>query len=370
MSPRIYLDHNACTPVDPRVLERFAEAEEACPANPGSLHRSGRKSRSALENAREDIADALGVAATEITFVSGGTEANNTVVHGAGDPSLPVLLAPVEHPSVLAAAERRGARWWQVDPGGRAIVREPDADVGLVCLVHAQNETGVMQPIDEATALARAMGVPFHVDASQSLGRIPVSGVFERADSVAISSHKLGGLRGLAVLWCRASRPLRPLVVGGSQEQGMRAGTPSPGLAAATALAIRLAVEETEARGRAMDQARAAFEAGLADDLRMRRLTNGAAVPNTVMYLFEELDGRSLLPALDLAGVEASQGSACSTGSPTPPPVLAAMGIDDDDARRCVRFSFGWHTSYEDATAAAGIVSETVRSLQARSSHA
>ena len=203
MSSRIYLDHNACTPVDPRVLERFLEVERACPANPGSLHRAGRRARSVLEQARQEIAEVLGIASEVVTFVSGGTEANNTVVRGRGDPSLPVLLAPVEHPSVLAAAEDRGAVWWQVDASGRALIEPPSVAVGLLCLVHAQNETGVVQPVESALGLAREVGVPLHVDLSQTLGRIDIELLLREADSLAVSAHKLGGLRGLAVLIAR-----------------------------------------------------------------------------------------------------------------------------------------------------------------------
>lgn len=348
------------------MLERFVQVEQECPGNPGSLHHSGRKSRAVLENARGEIAEALAVEPSQVTFVSGGTEANNLVVRGCGDPSLPVLVAPVEHPSVLAAAEQRGAAWWLVDSSGRAVVQAPANPVGLACMVHAQNETGILQPVEEAIVLARDLGVPLHVDLSQSLGRVPVAEVVSGADSLAISSHKVGGLRGLAILIARGSETLRPLLVGGNQEHGLRAGTSSPALAAATALAVRLAIKECETRATAMRKARERFEEALAPELLRRRLTNGNSLPNTVMYLFDEVDGRSLLPALDLAGIEASQGSACSTGSPTPPRVLSAMGINEDDARRCVRFSFGWRTTPEEAARAGAIVSKVVHQLQSQ----
>ncbi|MHC4077087.1 MAG: aminotransferase class V-fold PLP-dependent enzyme, partial [Planctomycetota bacterium] len=144
---KFYFDHNACVPTDDRVLARFQEVEALCPGNPGSLHASGRQARAMVEQARAEVADALGVAADDVLFVSGGTEANNLIVFGAGDPKLPVLLAPLEHPSVLDAAELRGQVPWQVSELGEAVVVPPDRPVGLVCLVHGQNEVGTLQPV-------------------------------------------------------------------------------------------------------------------------------------------------------------------------------------------------------------------------------
>lgn len=362
----IYLDHNACTPVDARVLERFTEVERDCPANPGSLHRAGRAAAAALERARDAVARALAAEPDQVVFVSGGTEANNIAVRCQGDPTLPVLLAPLEHPSVLGPAEDRGAIWWSVDEGGRAVVLRSTTEVGLVCMVHAQNEIGTLQPIAAAAAVAQSHAAPLHVDVSQSLGRVPITDVLESADTIAVSPHKAGGLRGLAVLVARRPQQLRALMRGGSQERGLRPGTGSPALAAANALAIELALDEQVLRGRAMANARQRFESALDPTVRRRRLGSGEALPNTVMLLFEGVDGRNLLPALDLAGVEASQGSACSSGSPEPPRVLSAMGLSEADARRCVRFSFDWHIEPDTAEHAAAIVSDAVRKLQSQ----
>lgn len=359
---KFYLDHNSGTPVDERVLERFLEVERACPGNPGSAHAAGRRARAALEQARHDIAAALGVGDDAVTFVSGGTEANNTAVLGLGDPSLPVLLGPIEHPSVLRAAEDRGAVWWEVDAGGRVRVAAPRAPIGLVCLTHGQNEVGALQPIAEAAAVAAACRVPLHVDVSQTLGRLPMDPVVAVADSLTVSPHKLGGPRGLGVLIARDPGAVRPLIRGGSQEQGRRAGTPSPALAAAAALAIELGIREQAERARAMRAAREAFENAV-QQVPHRRLTSEPSIPNTLMLSFEGLDGRILLPALDLAGVEASQGAACSTGAPTPSRALLAMGLTESEARCSVRFSFGWRAEIEHAARAGAIVVQVVRDL-------
>ena len=358
---RFYFDHNACTQADDRVLARFLEVEALCPSNPGSLHESGRRARAMVEQARAEVASALGVRADELLFVSGGTEANNMIVLGAGDPGLPVLLAPVEHPSVLEAGAQRGRVLWEVDRCGAAVVAPPDENVGLICLVHGQNEIGTLQPVAAAAALARDLGAPLHVDVSQTLGRCPLADVIGVATSVTLSTHKAGGVRGAGVL-INKNPDLRPLFCGGGQQQGQRPGTESPALAVASALAITLAIEEQPARSANMLAARAAFATELPNSTTWITPKNNS-LPNTLMCLFQDVDGRMLLPALDMAGVEASQGSACSSGSPTPPPVLHAMGMNDQEARACVRFSFSQHTTPEQASRGGRIVHDVISRL-------
>ena len=341
--PAIFLDHNAGTPVDPRVLERFLQVERECPANPGGLHTPGRRARGALEEARREVAAVLDAEPDQVLFVSGATEANNLVVGGVGDQALPVLCGDVEHASVAGPAQRRGRVDLDVDERARLVVERPAVEVGLLAAVHAQSEVGTLQPIARLGGLAADLGVPFHVDAAQSVGRLPLDEVLEHADSVAFSTHKAGGLRGGSMLLLRNDRVRpSPLIVGGAQEGGLRPGTTSPSLAAATALAIRLAVEEREQRADQMRAARDRFVEVLRSESSGRLLTPlDEALPNTAMWWFPVADGRALLLGLDLAGVHASQGSACTTGSPEPPAVLRAVGLDVDDARRCVRFSFG-----------------------------
>jgi cysteine desulfurase len=334
---RIDLDHNSGTLPDPRVLARFVDVEGQGLANPSSLHESGRRARAVLEEARREAAEALGTDPDEVVFVSGGTEGNNLAVRGLGDPTLPVLLAPLEHPSVLEPAKARGIVAWNVDRGGRAIVTPPEREVGLVTLVHAQGELGTLQPIAAAAELARGLGVPFHVDAAQTLGRVPVEAALAAADTVSFATHKAGGLRGMSLFVSRrhAGPTLRPLLLGGGQEGGLRAGTPSVALAAATALAVTLAVRECPARAEAMRRARDAFVARLPTD-SARVLTTEPALPNTVLVLCDVPDGRAILPALDLLGVAASQGAACSSGASRPPAALEALGFTEDEARRAV----------------------------------
>lgn len=364
---RFHLDHNATTAVDARVLDCFVAIESAHPANPASLHTAGRAARAIVEDSRQRIAEALRVDVGDVLFTSGGTEANNLAVAGLGDPDLPVLLAEVEHPSVREVACRRGARWLGTDREGRAVVADVDERIGLLCMVHGQSEVGTLQPVGAAAALAHSLGVSMHVDAAQTLGRVGLDEVLAVAGSVTLSPHKCGGLRGCGVLVVRdATARLRPLLHGGGQESGLRPGTQSPALCAATALCIELALREQPTRAVTMAAARDAFVAALAASAADVQLLTPMhdSLPNTVMLRARDVDGRTLLPALDLAGIEASHGSACSAGSPTPPSVLAAMAIVDRDARACVRFSFARDARRDDATRAGEVAAVTIARLQ------
>ena len=363
---QIDLDHDATTPVDPRVLDRFLGVEAACPGNPSSAHAAGRRARLVLEDARTEVATALGIDSDAVVFVSGGTEANHCAIRGLGDATLPLLTSIGEHKSVHAAAESRGLVLWKIDREARAVVERPLEGVGLVALGHAQGEVGALQPIRAAAELARELGVPFHVDAAQTLGRVPLLEPLRSADTVSISAHKAGGLRGASVLLVLGARP-RPLLTGGGQEGGLRSGTVSPSLAAATARAIALAVAELGPRAAAMRAARDALAEELDERVPLERLTpHGEELPNTLLVRFPGIDGHALLPALDLAGVLASAGSACSSGAPEPPAVLLAMGYAVADARCCVRFSTAPATGIETARDAARRIAAVVDRLRAR----
>jgi cysteine desulfurase len=362
-----YCDFNAGAPVEPDVLERFLAVERDAPGNPASVHGPGRRARAVLETAREQIAAALGVAADCVLFTSGGTESANLAVHGLGDPRLPVLLSDAEHPAVMEPARARGIVPWRVDEHGEARVEDPRCAVGLICLVHAQSELGTLQPVADAAALSKRLGVPMFVDAAQALGRVPLEVALERADAVALSPHKCGGLRGHGVLVVRdAAARLRPMLRGGGQEQTLRPGTQSPALAAANALAIERAVREQPWRAAKMASARTSFLRGLRDSAAGHRVLTPLerSVSNTAMIAFSHIEGRNLLPALDLSGIHASHGSACSSGSPTPPQILMALGLAADAARACVRFSFGFRDSSDDAERAGRRAGDVVAALQ------
>lgn len=366
MSPdaeSVFCDFNAGAPVLPEVLERFLAVERDCPANPASAHGPGRRARAVLEQARADIAAALGLANDDVVFTSGGTEAANMAVLGLGEPTLPVLLAETEHPAVFESAQVRGTVLWAIDREGRAMVAAPRTPVGLLALVHGQSELGTLQPVAEAAALAATLGVPWVVDAAQTLGRVDLTEPVRAGATVILSPHKCGGMRGHGVLAGRdlAAR-LRPQLRGGGQELGLRPGTQSPALAAANALAIGLATREWRERARIMADNRSAFLQGLqqsgVEHVVLTPLSE--SLPNTVMVQFVGVEGRSLLPTLDLQGVHASHGSACSSGAPTPPRVLRAIGLADREARAVVRLSFDWRDRSLALTAAALRIGRTL----------
>jgi cysteine desulfurase len=367
--PHYFLDHNAGTTVDPRVLERFLEVEARCPGNPSSLHEAGRRARSELEAARQQVGQALGFDGDDILFTSGGTEANNLAVRGLGRLDLPVLLAPVEHASVWEPAQVRGCILWAVDPHGRAQITAPSQPVGLACLVHGQSEVGTLQDVVGAAKLCTSHSIPLHVDAAQSLGRVSLAEISSVATSLALAPHKAGGLRGTGILCVRAAAEnLQPLLRGGGQERGLRPGTTSPAMAAAAALAVSLAIAEQPIRAQRMAQAQATFASIVISSNKLCRvLTPATSLPNTLLVHVDGVDGRNLLPALDLAGIAISQGSACSSGSPLPPRVLLAMGLDEVAARSCVRISFSGSEDLALVTNLAEVFVHVVARLQKKS---
>ena len=383
-TPGWFCDWNAGAPVLPDVLQCFLDVERSCSANPASAHAPGRRARGVLEAARSRIAQALGVLAEDVVFTSGGTEAANLAVRGLGDPNLPVLLSPAEHPAVFEPALVRGTRPWAVDASGAALVADPETAVGLICLVHSQSELGTLQPVRSALGLADSLRVPLLVDAAQTLGREDLQPLVALGATLVLSPHKAGGLRGHGALVGRGLHGrLRPLLRGGAQELGLRPGTQSPALAMANALAIELAIAQRPRRAARMRAVRAAFLDGLrrtaATHVVLTPLADSAtvgvdsatvgvaqSVPNTAMIHFAGVDGRNLLPALDLAGVHASHGSACSSGAPTPPRILSALGLDDAQARACVRFSCGGDEDLAAIERAGRCVGDVVQQLAKR----
>ena len=362
-----FCDFNAGAPALPEVLDEFVATEQRCPANPASSHTAGRRARGVLEEARERIAKLFELPGGDVVFTSGGTEAANMAVRGLGNQELPVLISDVEHPAIRESAEQRGTSKWNISEHGAAIVTTPRQKVGLVCLVHAQSEIGTLQDTQTAIEVARNCDVPIVVDAAQTLGRVSIRELLASGAVVALSPHKAGGLRGHGVLLGkRLEDQLRPLMFGGGQEFGLRPGTQSPSLAAANALAIEIAMTEQPQRAVTMARNRKSFLEGLEGHAGSFRVLTPLAesVPNTLMLCFEEVDGRYLLPALDLAGVQASHGSACSSGSMTAPKILTAIGVDDARARACVRFSFDWQIRDEECAHAGEVVGNVLRRLR------
>ncbi|MDD9801824.1 MAG: cysteine desulfurase family protein [Deltaproteobacteria bacterium] len=351
---RIYLDHNATTPVRPEVVRVMTAALCQCWGNPSSTHAEGAAARRALDCAREQVAALTGALPGQVIFTAGATEANNAVLHGVralcggGRPHF--AATTIEHPSVLEplrAFESGGARitWLGVDCDGRVNLAEAAAacaaEPALLSVILANNETGVVQDLPAIAGLAQARGVPLHVDATQAAGKIALDAA-RCADWLTGSAHKLGGPKGAGFLVARSALALPPLLRGGPQEKRRRGGTENlPGI-----IGLGAACELARA-----DSARGARTAALRDRLwegmaksipRVRR--NGSAqhaLPNTLSVEFEQVAGEVLLEALDGEGVAASSGAACASGSIEPSHVLLAMGRTPQQARASLRFSLG-----------------------------
>jgi cysteine desulfurase len=385
--PPIDLDHNASSPADPRVVEAM-RPHWLAGGNPESRHALGRAARRALDSAREAVARVLDADPAEVVFTSGGTEANNLAVLGLADPEGDrrpagpphLVCSPIEHPAVAAPVESLERRGFAVDrpavgPDGVADAEMMAAALRpgsrLAALMLANNETGAIQPVARLAGLASALGVPVHTDAAQALGRIAVSFRALGVATLAASGHKFGGPVGSGLLVVRRGVRLAPTLLGGGQQGGVRPGTPAVALAVGLAEALRLWDAERQARTARWRRLRDRLESGLVAALGADRVVrNGPAdeatrLPQTVNLGFPGLDGDALLIALDLAGVAASLGSACASGSTRPSPTLEAMRVPAGRLRSSVRFSLGPSTAEADIDEAVRRVAGAVARLDA-----
>jgi len=364
MARPIYLDHAATTPVREAVLEAMLPFFGPRFGNPSSVHRWGRDARVALDDARARLAACIGARPDEITFTSGGTEADNLAILGAwaaaaGTGRRAVVTTPIEHKAVLAAvhaAAAQGAeeRMLPVDATGcvslDAFLTALGDDVAVCSIMWVNNEIGTIQPIPDLAALAAAHGVVFHTDAVQAFGKVPIDAAVQQFDLLTISGHKIGAPKGIGALYTRRGTRLAPLLYGGSQERGRRAGTENVALAVGFAKAAELAVAERETECERLRVLRDMLET----ELRSRipdAVVNGLGSPRAPHVLNISVpgaDSESLLMALDLAGVACSSGSACQSGSVTPSHVLTALGVDPELATCSIRMSLGALTTPDD----------------------
>jgi cysteine desulfurase NifS len=360
----VYLDHNATTPVDPEVVEAMLTLLRQEWGNPSSLHSPGRHARAALEGARRRIAQALNCTARRLVFTSGGSEAANLAIRGVlwerREGSRHLITSTIEHPAVLACCRDLEEEGWEitrltvndeglVDPA--ALLEALRHETALVTIMFANNETGVIQPIAELARIARSAGVLFHTDAVQAFGKIPIDVEELGIDLLSVSAHKLHGPKGVGALYVRQGVPLHPVITGGGQEQGRRAGTENvPGIVGfgkACELAQRRLNEGETARVRAL---RDRLEEGILALVPEAR-RNGHPVlrlPNTTSLILPGIRGESLVLALDHFGICLSPGSACKSGDPEPSHALLAMGLSAEEAHCSVRFSLGAGNSVED----------------------
>lgn len=378
----IDLDHNSTTPLLPEAAEAMRAAPEG---NPSSAHSLGRKARQALEDARERIAELLGAESDEVVFTSGATEANNLAVLGLiGDgrdqPGRSVVASHLEHPCVVEPLKQLEARgvavaWLPVDARGVIDGRSAAERVGTdsptaVCLMLANHETGAVQPV-RVLAQALPAGTVLHCDAAQAVGKIPLNFHQLGATTLAVSAHKFGGPKGIGLLIVRRGTKLQPLLFGGHQQRGRRPGTEAVALAVGMAAALELGVRNLTANRARLEALRARFWAYL-NEVAAPVVLNGPeigavdVVPTTLNVSFPGCRADLLLMALDLAGVACSTGSACSSGSLLPSPVLGAMGVPEEILRSALRFSFGPATTFADLDEAAARIGRAVE--QARPS--
>jgi cysteine desulfurase len=400
----IYLDNNATTPIDPRVVEAMTRAWRDCGANPASQHTPGRRARRMLEEAREGILELLGAKtggmdADQLIFTSGGTEANNLAILGlpiaggqrasGGSTSSPARIAvsALEHPSVTGAVNERSRRdRIEQFHTTRVLLTPPDTH-GIVCaaaatdLAHfglfsiqlANNETGVIQPVAEIAALCHERGSLVHTDAVQAVGKIPVSFRELGVDAMTVAPHKFHGPLGIGALVLKHGVKLQPQLFGGFQQGGLRPGTENVALAVGFHEALNLAIRELPERSARMQRLRDQLEGTLLDQGRpeARPTIIGAAaprLPNTSCVSFLGLDRQALVMALDLAGVACSTGSACASGSSEPSPALIAMGLPHDVIQGAIRFSLGAFTTAAEVAEAARRILNTVNHLRSQKS--
>jgi cysteine desulfurase len=378
-----YLDHAATTPMLPEAVAAMTE-EFAHVGNASSLHTSGRRARRVVEEAREQLAAAVGARPSEVVFTAGGTEADNLAVkglywarHGADERRRRVLAGSVEHHAVLDPAEwlakHEGAEveWLPVDGLGRvdleaaiaAIERDPGS-VALVTMLWANNEVGTIQPVEELAAVAHRHGIPVHSDAVQVLGQLPLDLGDSAVDCLTLSAHKAGGPIGAGALVTRRNLDLVPVLHGGGQERGIRSGTlDAPAVrafAVAADLATRRRPETAERLADLRDDLVVAVRAAVPDAVLRGDPDPAGRLPGNAHFTFPGCEGDSLLYLLDARGVECSTGSACQAGVPQPSHVLLAMGVGPHDARGALRFSLGWSSTDADVRAVADAIGPAV----------
>ena len=376
----IYLDNNATTALDPAVLEAMRPYFLSA-GNAESRHAAGRAARRAWDDAKETVARILGADPSEVIFTSGGTEANNLAVFGlAGAEHAPghVVSSPIEHPAVAEPVARLESSGFaidrpNVDRDGKADAEAMAAtfrdDTRFATLMLANNETGVLQPVAELAKFAHERKIPVHTDAVQAVGRVPVDFHALGVATLAASAHKFQGPVGVGLLLVRTGIRLGSRLFGGGQQQGRRAGTIAVPLAVGLASALQRWHAEADARAARWNTLSHRLESGLIAALGADRvIRNGPAdasrlLPQTRNLGFVDLDGDALLMQLDLAGVCASLGSACASGSTRPSPTLVAMRVPDDRLRSSVRFSLSATTTEAEIDEAVSKTAEIVRKM-------
>jgi cysteine desulfurase len=380
----VYLDFNATTPVDPHVLDAMLPYFSDGFANASSIHTPGQSARAAVETAREQVAALIGARPQEIVFTSGGTESDNHAIFGivesaeSGPRQKHVITTGIEHEAVLNACqslETKGVAvtYLPVNRDGlinlealRAAIRP---ETVLITVMHANNELGTLQPLEEIGRIAAKADIYFHTDAVQSVGKIPVDVDSLQLDLLSLSGHKFYAPKGIGALYIRGGTRLRQLLYGGHHQRGLRPGTENVAGIVGIGKAAEIARVSLNEDAQRISKLRDTLEQALLARVPHSRINSGAAprTPNTSNILFPGIEGEALLIALDLKGLACSTGAACSSGAVEPSHVLTAIGLAPEDARASLRFSIGRSTSVEAIDFALRIVPAAVAQLRALS---
>ena len=378
---RLYLDSNATTPVLPEVLEAMRPFFGEHFGNASSIHHHGQETRAAVERARESVAGLLGCRPAEVVFTSGGTEADNLAIFGLINPGLAhrgdhVITSTIEHHAVLNSCKHlaeKGIEVTSLPVDGRGVVDPDDLrralrpNTKLVTIMFANNETGVIQPVEEIGKICAEADVYFHTDAVQAAAKVPIRVKEIGCDLLSISGHKINAPQGVGALYVRKGTTLEPMLYGGSHERSRRAGTENVpgivGLGKAAELAIRgFENGETDRMATLRDR----LENAILQNVESAAVNGEGAprVPNTCNIYFDYIEGEALIIALDLKGLSVSTGAACSSGAIEPSHVLTAMGLRPDRARASIRFSLGKQNTAEDVEFAMELVPASVARLR------
>jgi len=378
----IYLDHAATTATDPQVIDAMLPYFHENFGNPSSIYSISRITRNAIENARTILADSIGADPKEIVFTSSGSESDNFAIKGIAqalkDKGNHIITSQIEHHAVLYTCkylEKNGyeVTYLPVDNDGIVKLDELEKairpDTILITIMHANNEIGAIQPIQQIGEIARKHGVKFHTDAVQTFGHIPVNVDELNVDLLSISGHKFYGPKGVGVLYIRKGSKLTPLIHGGDQERRRRASTENvPGIVG-FGKAVELALDIMENEAQRQSQLRDEFIQTILNSIPDSRLNGHPTkrLPNNINISFEGIEGESILLNLDMYGIAASTGSACSSSSLEPSHVLLSIGLTHEFTHGSVRFSLGKHTSQEELNQVAEILPDIIKKLRAMS---
>ena len=373
---RVYFDNNATSPLLPAVLEAMHPYLAENFGNASSIHHHGQQTRAAVERARESVAQLVGCRASEIVFTSGGTEADNLALFGLLKPGDHLITSTIEHHAVLNSGrrlEQLGCAVSYIPVDSRGLINPGDVrkalrpDTKLISIMMANNETGVLQPVEAVARIAHEADVYFHTDAVQAAGKVPIDVTAISCDLLSISGHKMHAPQGIGALYVRKGTLLQPLFYGGNHERTRRAGTENVPAIVALGKAAEIARESlTNGEVGRLQAIRDYIERRMLEEIGEIGVNSATAprVPTTANIYFDHIEGEALVIALDLKGLAVSTGAACSSGAIEPSHVLTAMGLKPERARASLRFSLGKQNTQEEAEFALSVMPETVARLR------